>query len=203
MAFLKKKQIETVRFLYIKKQYSAREIAEYLQCSIDAVYYAMRSNDITRRNAAANSKIQFENKPLSYQLKKLTTEKERSLKLAGTMLYWAEGYKTSKSNGIDFANSDPHMQKIFIKFLRSVCGVDEKRIRIYLYTHDTSKQLEQIKYWSNILQVSTSQFTKPYVKQGVRLDKNDKMPYGLVHIRYADKKLLRQILVWIDEYIKI
>ncbi len=203
MATLQTKEIQKVKNLYLSTQCSAREIAEILECSIDAVYYAMRQNDIVRRKPSLNSKIRFDRKPLSYTLKKIRTKQDEALKIAGVMLYWAEGYKTEKSGGIDFANSDAEMQKIFIRFLRSICGVDEKRIRVYLYTHHKSKQARQIAYWSKILCIHSSQFTKPYIKQDKGLDKKDKMPYGLVHIRYADKKLLRQILIWIDEYKKI
>lgn len=200
MATLKKKDIEHIKFLYQQKEYSAQKISELLSCSLNAVYYAMRQNDIKRRNPSINSRIHFARKPLSYTLKTVQNKTDEALKIAGVMLYWAEGYKTEKSGGIDFANSDPKMQKVFISFLRSICGVEEKRIRVYLYTHHRSKQVMQIDYWSKILHVPKSQFTKPYVKQGERLDKKDKMPYGLVHIRYADKKLLQQILTWIDEY---
>lgn len=204
MARLNKKEILKLTFLYNTQNCSAREIAETLNCSIDAVYYAMRKNEIARRKPSVNSKIRFERKPLSYTLKEISTKHDEALKISGVMLYWSEGYKTEKSSGIDFANSDPEMQKLFIHFLRVICGVEEKRMRVFLYTHSKSptKQAQQIDFWAKKLSVSKGQFTKPYVKQGQRLDKKDKMPYGLVHIRYSDKKLLRQILFWIEEYTK-
>jgi Tat protein secretion system quality control protein TatD with DNase activity len=34
------------------------------------------------------------------------------------------------------------------------------------------------------------------------LEKQNKMPYGLVHIRYSDKKLLALIQKWTKEYLK-
>ena len=34
----------------------------------------------------------------------------------------------------------------------------------------------------------------------VVFEKKLKMPYGLVHIRYSDKKLLLLIKKWIDDY---
>jgi len=44
--------------------------------------------------------------------------------------------------------------------------------------------------------VPVQQFTKPYVRKDYKIEKIDKMPYGLVHIRYADKKLYLQIEKW-------
>ena len=34
---------------------------------------------------------------------------------------------------VDFANSDKDMIIMFMQFLRKVCGVDEKRLRVYSY----------------------------------------------------------------------
>ena len=36
-----------------------------------------------------------------------------------------------------------------------------------------------------------------------QVDKIGKMPYGLVHIRYADKKLLNLLRQWIEETKKL
>ena len=50
----------------------------------------------------------------------------------GAMLYWGEGYKGDDKNPaklVDFANSDPDMIKIFLKFLRTVFKIDEKKIK--------------------------------------------------------------------------
>jgi len=194
---------DTLVQLYKENTLSAQQIADRTGVSIDAVYYAMRKYKIPRRNASENSKILFERKPTSFRIKKKLTQREKDLKRAAIMLYWAEGLKTRGSAGIDFANSDVDMQILFITFLRNICGVDEKRIRIYLYCFDNQDTLKLIQFWSKTLSISTSQFTKPYIRTNYQLEKKHKMPYGLVHIRYMDKKLLWQVLDWIAEYKKI
>ena len=50
--------------------------------------------------------------------------------------------------------------------------------------------------------ISLNQFIKPYIREDFKVDKIDKMKYGLVHIRYSDKKLFLQIKKWTDEYLK-
>jgi len=115
------------------------------------------------------------------------------------MLYWAEG--TLKGTTVDFVNSDPQMVKVFLRFLREVCGVDNSRLRIYLYAY-AYQDLNKLKsYWSSLTGVPLSQFTKPYVRIGNVNTCGRKLLYGLVHVRYNDKKLLENIKIWIHEYI--
>ena len=193
-------EIPKIKQLYLDKQLSAREIAKQLHYSIDAVYYVMRKYNIARRSSQLTNQFRLERQPASFKLKSTLTKKDTLLLISGCMLYWAEGYKTEKSAGVDFANSDPAMQKLFIHFLRHICGITESRIKIQLYSYHNADTQAKIQYWSTLLHVPTSQFTKPYINPKSTLDKKGKMPYGLVHIRYYDKKLLRQIMSWIDEY---
>ena len=111
------------------------------------------------------------------------------------MLYWAEGAKSfkNKSYTIDFANSDPLMIKVFIKFLRQIYQVDESRLRCLIYCYPSHNIHQLHTYWSNIVKLPLSQFIKPYVRQDGG-NTRDKMKHGLVHIRYSDKRLFQLIL---------
>lgn len=205
MASIKQNYLSQIKYLYLKKGWSAREIAEKLNVNMDAVYYFFRKNNIPRRNQSEQSKILFERKPLSFSVKKNLSVKEQKLKITGIMLYWAEGSKgspTMRNWTVDFANSDPKMIKIFLRFLRKICRVDEKRLRAYLYCYSNQNVDDLKKYWSQITKISLSQFTKPYVRQDFSLKSGRVMKYGLIHIRYADKKLLKLIMDWINEYVK-
>ncbi|MFA5096507.1 MAG: hypothetical protein WC478_04110, partial [Candidatus Omnitrophota bacterium] len=55
-------------------------------------------------------------------------------------------------------------------------------------------------YWMKVTGIPITQFTKPYVREGNQNLSNRKLPYGLVHIRYNDKKLLETISNWIENY---
>lgn len=204
MTTLLKKDLAKIKNLYYNKGYSAREIAERFKVSIDCVYYFMRHHNLPRRSFFESNRIRFERKELSYRLKNRLTNKEKRLKVAGIMLYWAEGAKSNPSKRswtVDFANSNPEMIKLFLSFLRTICGIDEERIRIYLYAY-ADQDVEGIKgYWQKITGVSLKQFTKPYIRKDFLLEKSGKMKYGLVHVRYTDKKLLLQIEKWKKEYL--
>ena len=112
----------------------------------------------------------FARKPLSFSLKSKLSPEERKLKVIGIILYWGEGYKATKAIGVDFANSDSSMIFIFLKFLREVCGVNEDKLRIYLYCY-SNQNIDKIRrYWSRLLKVPIKQFSKPYVRKDFRLD---------------------------------
>lgn len=116
------------------------------------------------------------------------------------MLYWGEGSKWDGEVTVDFANSDEKMIKLFLVFLRKVCGVREKKLRVFAYFYANQKINKNINYWSKVTRIPKNQFTKPYIRKDFKESKKDKMPHGLIHIRYADKKLLNVIRNWIDEY---
>jgi len=118
---------------------------------------------------------------------------DKTIATIGVALYWAEGYKTERAKGVDFANSDSSMIVAFLKFLRTCYLLDETRLRISLYCYADQDISKLITYWSNLTKVPPSRFQKPYVRQDFRED-GRKMQYGLIHIRYNDKKLLYDIL---------
>lgn len=190
-------QLETISLYGSGK--SMQQVADHFQVSIDAVVYTLRKHSIPRRTPAQSNALRFEAKKCSYQLKENLTPEEEHLKLAAVMLYWAEGYKVGKWT-IDFANSDPRMAYLFIRFLKEICGVSIRRIRCSLYCYVGQDVARLTDFWSDLLGIPVSQFTKPYIKEAKPGPRGPRMKLGLVHIRYCDKKLLRQILGWIDEY---
>lgn len=198
MASLREEQLKEAARLYLSGL-SMQQVATHLEVSIDAVVYALRKQQVQRRTTQQTNAIRFEAKELSYSIKKNLSEREERLKLAAIMLYWAEGYKVGK-NCVDFANSDVDTAIIFKKFLTEICQVNESRIRCYLYCYEGQDIPTIRKFWSEELGIPESQFTKPYVKRANPGPRGPRMYNGLVHIRYCDTKLLRQILIWIDEY---
>ncbi|MHB1769754.1 MAG: hypothetical protein ACYCPH_01590 [Minisyncoccota bacterium] len=111
----------------------------------------------------------------------------------------AEGYKAGKGT-VDFANSDPDMVVIFWKFLSEICRVDRKRVRLHLYAYEGQNIRILKRFWADLLGLSEQAFVKPYVKKAaIPGSRGPRMIHGLIHIRYSDKKLFKQIIGWIDE----
>jgi predicted DNA-binding protein YlxM (UPF0122 family) len=180
--------------------FTTNELADKYGVSIGAIFYVLRKYNIPRRANNVSAQIRFNRSPITYKIKSQLTRREQDLKLSAIMLYWAEGYKRS-TNTIDFANPEVEMCQIFIAFLRLICGVKESKIRIYLYCYEGQNVESIVRYWSKALNIPISQFTKPYIAKSTTTKPTEpRMVYGLAHIRYNDKRLLRQLLHWIQEY---
>lgn len=199
MATIGNDKINSVKQLYYNKHYPMKKVAEKLGVSLDAVVHFMRRHNLKRRTLKEDSVIRFKNKPLSYSLKNKLTTKQKVLKTVGITLYWGEGYKTEKSHGIDLANSDIAMVLVFLRFLREICGVNKNRLRVLLYCYANQDKDKLLAFWSKKTRIPLRQFSKPYVRKDFNHAMLDKMPYGMVHIRYSDKKLLRVMKGWIEE----
>lgn len=87
--------IQKVKNLYYKKGLSAREVGEKLGVSIDVVYKFMRKYGLSRRNLSEQNRVWFERKLPSFNPKKKFNKEEEKLRMAGIMLYWAEGAKVN------------------------------------------------------------------------------------------------------------
>jgi hypothetical protein len=128
-----------------------------------------------------------------------------SLFLTGLALYWAEGYKKgaygSKWKSIDFANSDPEMIKVIMKFFRKFLGIDDSKIKVQLMAHKNIDIEKAIIFWSKITKLPKNQFFKTSVAVS-KASKNKRDPksliYGTVHIRINDVKLFFRIIGWLD-----
>jgi hypothetical protein len=118
--------------------------------------------------------------------------------IGATMLYYGEGAKTGVT--VDLVNSDESVIKLFLKFLRNICCVDERKLRFYLYCFSDQNASSLIKHWSDRLSVEKKQFTKPYIRSTLNRGKRS-MPFGVLHVRYSDKKLMQKILSLCNEVI--
>ncbi len=136
------------------------------------------------------------------------TISERELWLIGVSLYWAEGSKEkeayNRSTGVRFTNSDPYMIRLFLIWLKMICGVSNDYIVLEIYIHENRKDKIDgvIKYWSDITGFSINNFTRIYYKKNIvktkRLNMGDGY-FGLVRIRVKkSSSLMREISGWIN-----
>lgn len=200
---ISKDKLILVTDLYLNKKLCVREIAESLKVSPDAVTSFFRRHKIQKRTFSEAQQVKFQKSTPSFLKRKLNTQKLKELAIIGTMLYWGEGYKGNEripAQGIDFANSDYKMILLFLEFLRKVFILDEGRFRIYLYCYSDQNVSELINFWSKLTKVSKNQFSKPYIRKDFNA-KSNKMAFGLIHVRYHDKKLLLEIKSMIESYV--
>lgn len=179
-----------VKNLYLM-DFTGQEVATRLKISLKQVYDSLRRQNIPRKSLLEQNRLRFQKKPLSFVFNEKLSSKERELLVAGLMLYYGEGAKTGCT--VDFANSDPRLLKVFLKFLRDICGIDNKKLRFYLYCFSDQNSKSLIRFWCSHLGVKPRQFTRPYIRSTFNKGKRT-MTNGVLHIRYSDKRLLEKIL---------
>ena len=125
------------------------------------------------------------------------TREQEELKICALALYWGEGAKSLRARVVDVANSDPALLQLFLRFLREVVHVNETRLRVYLYCFIDQDVVKLKEFWSEKLQISQQQFSKPYIRPTV-YNNSRRMHYGVAHVRYNDVQLLKYILFEIE-----
>lgn len=170
-----------------------REVAERLGVSTDAVLYVLRRRKVPRRSFQEAFAIAFERKTPSFRLRSRTSAQAGLLDAMGAMLYWAEGYKQPTATGLDFANSDADMILVFWRFLNHRYRLDIQRAAFAVYYYEDQDLAALVDFWRQKLGVPRERFRHHYMKRNANPTAR-KLPHGVLHIRYHDKKLLRDIL---------
>ncbi len=153
-------------------------------------YNLKRAKEARQRNLE-------EQKKATSSIVNLTTEQ---LKLIGTALYWAEGYKKTRWNVI-FSNSDAEMIKIMMVFFQKTCKVPLSKIKGQVQLHPNVSNYKSICYWSKISGIPSSQFRKPLVaisKSSKGRRKINTLPYGTFRIIINDVHVVNLVKGWID-----
>lgn len=131
---------------------------------------------------------------------------EKELRLIGAALYWAEGSKEKAYRPgaeVKFSNSDPLMIKLFLKWLKDICAIDENRIIFEIYIHENFKNdiNKVIDYWQKNTGFPKCRFDRIYFKRNKILTKRKNVGnfyYGLLRVKVkASSDLNRKITGWI------
>jgi hypothetical protein len=131
------------------------------------------------------------------------------LKLLGTALYWAEGYKRTKVlNGVErtahtisFVNADPEMIALFIKFLVEVMEISSTSIRLYMRLYPQINEIEAKKYWMKITGLDKKHFQKTtniISKSSSGIRPFNRLPWGTLQVEVCDTKQFHRLMGWIE-----
>lgn len=132
----------------------------------------------------------------SKEIKKIT---EDDLKLLGSVLYWAEG-NTKSRHALRFANSNPNIIKVIMKFFQRICKIPNEKIKARVHLHPNISQQESEKYWSEITGLPKDNFQKPQVqisKASKSKRKINTLPYGTLHLTICNTAKVCEVKGWI------
>ena len=191
---------EKIIDLYLLSKLSEQQVSRKLSISPERVRWILKKNKVQKRSISEAIRylhITKFNKKAFVLNEKLTPE-QKDLKLAGVMLYWGEG--TKGGSNVAFANSDPKMVSVFVRFLREICGIDEKRLHITLHYYPDQNEPRLKKFWSEVLGIVSEQFYTSYQHRNTKGSYKKKSQYGTVSVQYSDTYLLKQINAWLSEY---
>jgi hypothetical protein len=110
----------------------------------------------------------------------------------GLMLYWAEGDKTG-SSFVALTNTDPKVLIYFVNWIRRYFEIEEERLRGRLYIWEDLDEPRAKRYWSKILGIPVSQFTKSYISKSKPKIRKRRHEYGVCRVSYGSKKVFGEI----------
>jgi len=180
--------------LYLRERLSMAEIANKLGCSVNKVVYWMDRYEIARRQRDEASYVKHNPNGDPFEKKNLESAGDLELFHLVLGLYLGEG--TKKTRRVAISNADPRLIRLFLRFLRETCGVNEKKIRAWMNIFDDVNLEEAQAYWERVTGLSRSQFFKPTVRPSRGGSYINKSQYGTITIEVSNSKLFDRIEKW-------
>ena len=179
---------------------SAKEVGDLLGLSWRQVIACMQRHHIPRRSRSEATYLKANPAGDPFQIKsKLSVEEER-LKALAVGLFWGEGTRRNRIS-VRISNSDPRLLRIFVAFLRNICGVHSSKLRVHLVLHDDVNPEEALAYWSCWLEIPRDQFNRPTsIHARGRGSYTVKARYGTAGVYVHNSKLRRVMEAWLNEY---
>lgn len=121
----------------------------------------------------------------------------REIEVAGLFLYWGEGSKNLKG-AVSLSNTDPEVLKFYLFWLKNSFKIPTSKIRIMVHLYKDMDIERELAYWSNELKISITLFSKPYIKNSLRSDIDQKgYGHGTCNVIICDVRLKEKIMMGI------
>src|SRR5690606_34066853 len=117
---------------------------------------------------------------------------DRDLLVAGIALYAGEGAK--RDGCVKFANSDPAMVRLFLRWVRTFFDIDESRLLFRLYLHEGLDLDSAHGFWSELSGIPLHQFGGPYRAVPDPSIRQSKHPLGCASVTYSCTRTHRLIM---------
>jgi hypothetical protein len=112
-------------------------------------------------------------------------------KREGLLLFWCEGDKpTDDLRKIQLTNSNSTILEYFTQWLEIHYGIPRKVLKMRLHLWEESDELRAKKFWSERLQIPSTNFTKTWFKPRGRKDKH---PFGICRVSVSSKTIMERV----------
>lgn len=130
----------------------------------------------------------------------------KEIYIAGLFLYWGEGSKNLQG-AVSVSNTDPEVLKFYLFWLKRSFRISTPKIRVMVHLYKDMEIEKELDYWSEELKISRTQFSKPYIKNSLRSDIDQKgFGHGTCNVIVCDVRLKEKIMMGIkaiaDYYLK-
>lgn len=179
---------------------SLNDIAENTGYSTRKVRSILVRNGVKMRTASEALYIKANPLGDPFEILKKLTPEEEHLKAMALALYLTQG-NLKNQHSIRFSNSNPGIVKIFVKFMKIVCGVPSDKIKASLIIYPDVDENNIKTYWANFLDLPISQFSKTTILENRSAGSAKKhSDVGTATIYVHNSKLLGIIKDWVKEY---
>lgn len=141
-----------------------------------------------------NKRLEREKNAYNFAKESFEAFKNDSRFLVGVSLYWAEGSR--KTGNFQFINSDPDMIKFMYEWMQKYLKVDNKTIKIRLFTHKVEDYETYLPFWANLLNVENNTFQKTIFKPTIHLIKKNLTYKGCLRLTIFSIYQLRLMRAW-------
>ncbi len=129
-----------------------------------------------------------------------TAKKTNPLFMAGVMLYWGEGNKSTEGSQVKFSNNDPLMIRVFYRFLTEELGLTPDKISVYLLLYPDLQDKMLKNFWSKSVGIPLERFWASVFIKGKQPAR--RLSYGVCNVCVSSRELKERMLTWIDLYQK-
>jgi hypothetical protein len=188
---------EKLEKLY-NKGLSMMEIAVKTGCSNSGVRYLAEKYNIPRRSRSEANYLKYNPVGNPFKIKKLKTKKDLELFNLGIGLFLGEGTKKNKYN-VALANSDPGIIKLFLVFIRQICGVKDFKIKAALNIFDDMNLNEALNFWQKETGIPHLRFATSIIRKSKGGTYKNKSKYGTLTVYVSNMKLKALMDEWCQD----
>ena len=137
---------------------------------------------------------------VQYELAEKEAEKDLQhfrnvpLFVAGISVYLATGQRQSK-NQLKLTSANPETIELFVAFLKTFAGLEEKDMRLALFVSDEAAEAKSKRYWSKITGIK--RFHKTQVPASAKTAGNGAR-YGTATVVVHSTVVTKKMRIWID-----
>ena len=133
------------------------------------------------------------------QKKRIFPLSKRDIFIAGLFLYWGEGSK-AKATELFVSNTNPAVINFFIQWMETIFEIPRNKLKFRMHFYEDMDPKKQTAFWAKILNVSETQFSKPYIKKtsSLRINEKGSFGHGTCNAGIWDARLHEQVLMALE-----